>query len=291
MRVCRCGFAEISEHNAPMPSRPDLFAEIAALRARGARAALATVIGTRGSVPGRDAMKLLVLADGTTRGTVGGGIMEEEVRRLGLEAMDTESCRRAQFELSNEAADDSELICGGTIEVFVEPLTIPTCFVLGAGHLAHAVAAVAKVAEFRLVVADDRATHANAERFPEADVIVAKPFDAILEQLRGELGPCSYCVIVTRSHQLDERCAELCLSTPARYVGMIGSSNKVRKCHEFLASRGVAKKEVARLRAPVGLDLGARTHGEIAVAIVAEMVRVRRAAEGDGAVKSKARRK
>lgn len=269
-------------------TRPgDLFAEIAEIRARGGEAALATVIGTRGSVPGRDAMKMLVLADGSTRGTVGGGSMEDEVRRLGLAAIETETCARAQFELTTEAADDSELICGGTIEVFVEPLTVPTCFLFGAGHLAHAVAAIAKVAGFRLVVADDRASHANAARFPDADRVVAKPFPAIFETLGPQLSRASYCVVVTRSHRLDELCVKFCLGGKARYVGMIGSSNKVRKCHAFLAEHGVGKKDIARLRAPVGLDVGARTHGEIAVAIVAEMVRVRRAA-GTGDVKGKA---
>src|SRR6185503_14224949 len=151
-----------------------------------------------------------------------------------------------------------ELICGGTIEVFVEPLTVPTCFVFGAGHLAHAVASVAKVAGFRVVVADDRKTHANAERFPDADAVLARPFASIFDELRPQLGRASYCVVVTRSHRLDEQCVEFCLSTRARYVGMIGSSNKVRKCHAFLAERGVSKKDVARLRAPVGLDVGAR---------------------------------
>lgn len=274
-----------------MTRRRDVFDEIAELRARGGEAALATVVGTRGSVPGRDAMKMLVLADGSTRGTVGGGIMEEEVRRLGLDAMESESCRRASFELSNEAADDSELICGGTIEVFVEPLTVPTCFVFGAGHLAHATAAVAKVAGFRVVVADDRRSHANAERFPDADEILAKPFPRIFAGLGPQLGRASYCVIVTRSHRLDEQCAEFCLGTGARYVGMIGSSNKVAKCRAYLAGRGLSRKTIARLVAPVGLDLGARTHGEIAVAIVAEMVRVRRAADARGAVASKAKRR
>lgn len=270
---------------------PDLFAEIAALRARGAEAALATVIGTQGSVPGRDAMKMLVLADGTTRGTVGGGIMEEEVRRLGLEAMETESCRRAQFELSTEAVDDSELICGGTIEVFVEPLTLPTCYLFGAGHLAHAVATIARTAGFRVVVADDRASHANAARFPDADRVIAKPFDAIFRELRPEMGRAAWCVVVTRSHRLDERCAAFCLGTPARYVGMIGSRNKVKRCHEYLAEQGIRPRDVKRLRAPIGLDLGARTHGEIAVAIVAEMVRLRRAdAEGPVVSKKAARR-
>ena len=265
----------------------DLFEEIAELRARGAEAALATVVGTCGSVPGRDAMKMLVLPDGTTRGTVGGGIMEDEVRRLGLQAIATESCRRTQFELTNEAADDSELICGGTIEVFVEPLTVPTCYVFGAGHLATAIAPVAKVAGFRVVVADDRRSHASAARFPDADVVMARPFDATFRALAGEISPASYCVIVTRSHRLDERCAEFCLGTKARYVGMIGSSKKVRKCHDYLKARGVTPRDVRRLRAPVGLDLGARTHGEIAVAIVAEMVRVRRAAGDESPVTAK----
>jgi xanthine dehydrogenase accessory factor len=261
-----------------VPARPDLFDEIARLRARGERAALVTVIGVRGSAPARESMRMLVREDGSSAGTVGGGIMEEEVRRLALETIESEECRRASFELSTEAVDDSELICGGTIEVFVEPLTSPTCFLFGAGHLAHAAAGVAKVAGFRVVVADDRRSHANAARFPDADEVLAKPFDKLFAELRPRMSPASYCVVVTRSHQLDERCAEFCLGTPARYVGMIGSANKVKRCREYLTSRGVAKKDLARLRAPVGLDLGARTHGEIAVAIVAEMVAVRRRA-------------
>ncbi len=261
-----------------MPRSPDLFAEIAAIRARGGGAALATVIGTRGSTPGRGAMKMLIREDGSTTGTVGGGSMEEAVRQLGLEAMATESCRRASYELTLEAADDSELICGGTVEVFVEPLTIPTCFILGAGHLGRAIARVAHVAGFRLVVADDRDSHANAERFPDADEVIALPFPELLETLAPQFGPASYCVVVTRSHQLDEQCAEACLARPSRYVGMIGSKNKVARCHEHLQEAGIAEARIAELHAPVGLELGARTHGEIAVSVVAQMVAIRRSA-------------
>ena len=268
-------------------SRPDLYDEIAALRARGEPAALATVIGTRGSTPGRAAMKMLIRLDGSTSGTVGGGTMEEEVRQLGLEVLADEACRRASYELSTEAVDDSELICGGTVEVFVEPLTIPTVFLFGAGHLACAVAPVAAVAGFRVVVADDRESHANAERFPEAHQVLAQPFDDLFAELAPRMGPASYCIIVTRSHRLDERCAEALLRTPARHVGMIGSKNKVRRCHAYLAEHGLTEADISRLAAPVGLDLGAQTHGEIAVAIVAEMVRVRRGAEpGDVGSKS-----
>jgi xanthine dehydrogenase accessory factor len=169
-------------------------------------------------------------------------------------------------------------VCGGAVEVFVEPLTVPTCLLLGAGHLATAVAPVAAVAGFRVLVADDRATHANAERFPEAAECLVRPFPALLRELAPRLGPGSWCVIVTRSHKLDEDCAAACLATPARYVGMIGSANKVERCRAALRERGLADEVIARLRAPVGLDLGAQTHGEIAVAIVAEMIAVRRGA-------------
>jgi xanthine dehydrogenase accessory factor len=158
--------------------------------------------------------------------------------------------------------------------------------IFGAGHLGRAVASVASVAGFRVVVADDRDSHANAERFPSADRVLARPFPELFEELGPQLGAATYCVIVTRSHTLDEQCAEACLRRPTCYVGMIGSSNKVRKCHEHLRESGVDEADVARLLAPVGLDLGARTHGEIAVAIVAEMVRVRRGSGGDAPSKS-----
>lgn len=258
----------------------DVFDEAARLRARGRPAALATVIATRGSTPGRSAMKMLVREDGSTLGTVGGGSMEERVRQMGLATLADEVCRREEFELSLEAADDSELICGGTVEVFVEPLTVPTCYLFGAGHLARAISEVASVADFRVVVADDRASHANAERFPRAASVLARPFPEIFDSLAPDLGPGSYCVIVTRSHRLDEECAAACLRTPARYVGMIGSSKKVGKARDFLRTEGLGDQAAARLRAPVGLEIGARTHGEIAVAIVAEMVRVRRGSPG-----------
>jgi xanthine dehydrogenase accessory factor len=94
-------------------------------------------------------------------------------------------------------------------------------------------------------------------------------------------------VVVTRSHRVDEDCVEACLRTRARYVGMIGSSNKVRRCHEALAARGLGKKDIARLHAPIGLDLGARTHGEIAIAIVAELIAVRRSAAASSSRKSR----
>ena len=223
-------------------------------------------------------MKMLIRDDGTTLGTVGGGSMEEATRQIGLRVMRTERCETDSFELSLEAVDDSELICGGTVEVFVEPLTIPTCVIFGAGHLGRAIARVAAVAGFRIIVADDRDSHANAKRFPDAERCLAKPFEDVFKELTPELGTASYCVIVTRSHRLDEDCADACLKTSARYVGMIGSKKKVATCHDELRARGHDDASIARLHAPVGLKLGAETHGEIAVAVVAQLIEERRSA-------------
>ena len=163
----------------------------------------------------------------------------------------------------------------------MESLTVPTVHLFGAGHLARAIAPVAAVAGFRVAVADDRATHASAERFPEAADVAAAPFETLLEQIAPTLGPASYCVVVTRSHRLDEQCVLALLRSEARYVGMIGSKKKVATCHDFLREAGLGDAEIDRLHAPVGLDLSARTHGEIAVAIVAELIRERRQAGGD----------
>lgn len=259
-----------------MAREKDLFDEIAEIRARGEPAAMATVIGVRGSAPARDAMRVVVRADGSLLGTVGGGSLEEGVRRLGLQVIAADESRRAVFEISTEAADDTEMLCGGAVEVFVEPLTVPTCFLFGAGHLAAAIAPVAALAGFRVVVADDRRTHASAARFPDASEVLAGPFPRLFRDLSPRFGAGSWCVVVTRSHRLDEDCVDACLRTPARYVGMIGSANKVARCRDELRKRGHRSRDLARLRAPVGLDLGARTHGEIAVAVVAEMVALRR---------------
>jgi xanthine dehydrogenase accessory factor len=245
------------------------------LRRRGEPGALCTVVRVSGSVPAREAMRMAVRADGTFVGTVGGGSFEEEVRRAALLCMEDEKCRSLSFELTEDDEAEPGLVCGGVLEVFVEPLTVPRLAVLGAGHLGQAIARIAAPAGFRVTVADDRATHATRDRFPAAAEVLALPWDESFEVLPADRN--SYVVIVTRTCALDERCLEWALRTRARYVGMLGSSRKVAKVRERLASRGVPAPAFERLHAPVGLDVGARTHEEIAVAVVAELIAVRRA--------------
>ena len=252
----------------------DPLEEAVLLRRRGEKSALCTVTRISGSTPAREAMRMVVRADGSALGTVGGGRFEEEVRKAALLTMADETCRTLSFELTEDDEAEPGLVCGGTLEVFVEPLTVPRLVVLGAGHLGQAVARVAAPAGFRVTVADDRATHATRDRLPFAAEVLALPWEEAFEAIPAD--DATFVVIVTRTCAMDERCLRWAFSTPARYVGMIGSRRKVAKSRERLAARGVPPEAFQRLHAPVGLDLGASTHEEIAVAVVAELIAVRR---------------
>ncbi len=253
----------------------DPLEEAVALRRRGGRGALCTVTRISGSTPAREAMRMVVRADGSALGTVGGGHFEETVRKAALETMVDEECRTLVFELTEDDEAEPGLVCGGTLEVFVEPLTVPKLLVFGAGHLGRAVARVAAPAGFRVTVVDDRESHATRDRFPMASEVLAEPWDRAMESLEAD--DTTYVVIVTRSCTLDERCLAWALGSDARYVGMIGSRRKVGRAREHLVATGTPEEAFEGLHAPVGLDLDSRTHEEIAVAVVAELIAVRRA--------------
>lgn len=254
----------------------DIFEEIARMRANGERGALATVISTRGSTPGRETMRLLVRESGSFAGTVGGGCVEAEVVELARAVIADETPRRETFRLTESATGASGLLCGGEIEVFVEPITMPTLLLFGAGHVSRDLCDIAARAGFRVTVADDRASFANADRFPLAQRVVAAPtFEACFEKL--PVTRSTYCVVVTRGHAMDLECTDFALHSEAPYVGLIGSRVKVKAVLGRLRDGGrLDGVDLARLHAPIGLDLGGGTHGEIAVAVVAELIAHRR---------------
>lgn len=255
----------------------DLYAEIVRLRARGENAALATIIQVRGSIPSFETAKILVRADGSMLGTIGGGCVEAEVWQAAREALREEKPRRLIFHLNHDAKYDSGLICGGTLEIFIEPiLALPVLYLFGAGHVAQSIARVAEVAGFATVVADDRENFANRERFPAAREIYAAPLEEVFSQLAP--GGNGYIVIVTRGHKGDLRVLEWAVKTPARYIGMIGSKRKVIETYKELLRHGTPAEALERVCAPIGLEIGAITPEEIAVAITAEMIAVRRGA-------------
>jgi len=255
---------------------PDLFEEIVRLRAAGEPAVLATVVGTRGSTPGKETMRLLVKASGEFLGTVGGGCVEADVVDAALEVLETDQPKRLTFRLTENATGEHGLMCGGELEVFIEPISAPQLVLFGAGHISKDLCTIATRAGFRVTVVDDRASFANAERFPEAvGVVAGESFAECFDALEVPASAC--CVVVTRGHAMDLECTDFALHTKARYVGLIGSRVKVRNIVRRLASKGrLEGVDLGRLHSPVGIDLGGGTHGEIAVSIVAELIAQRR---------------
>ncbi len=252
----------------------DLFEEIVKMRRAGRRAALATIVHTNGSIPSYESSRMLVREDGSIAGTIGGGCVEAEVWAAGKEVMQKEAPRKMVFNLNNEAKYDNGLICGGTLEVFVEPiLPQPMLYVFGGGHVSMAVARAATAAGFGIGVVDDRETFANQERFPMAQDIYTSYEDAF-EKIHPNAA--SYLVIVTRGHKEDMRVLAWAVRTEARYVGMIGSKRKVLSVYRALENEGYKPEEFERVYAPMGLEIGALSPEEIAVSIAAELVAVRR---------------
>jgi xanthine dehydrogenase accessory factor len=256
-----------------MPS--DIYESIVELRRRGERAVLATIVARKGSTPRRDAAKMLVCEDGRQVGTIGGGCTEAEVCREAPAIIRAERPVLLRFDLTETDAAESGLLCGGVMEVYVEPiLPDPTVFVFGAGHVGSSLAAVAKVAGFRVEVADDRVKYCNRERFPGADALHVADWETLFGELA--LGDRAFVVIATRGHNYDLACLRFALTTPARYIGLLGSRRKTKLLYEALEAEGVDPAEFDRVFSPVGLDIGSETPEEIAVSIVAELVALRK---------------
>lgn len=255
----------------------DIFEEVIQLRRAGKRGALATIVFTNGSIPSYESSRMLVREDGSIAGTIGGGCVEAEVWAAAKEVMNAEAPRKMTFNLNNEANYDNGLICGGTLEIFVEPiLPQPVLYIFGGGHVSIALANAASTAGFAVGVIDDRESFANRERFPMAQEIYTS-----FEEAFSKIEPtaATYMVIVTRGHKDDMRVLGWAVGTSPRYIGMIGSKRKVLSVYRALEKDGVAPERFVGVHAPVGLDIGALTPEEIAISITAELIAIRRGAK------------
>jgi xanthine dehydrogenase accessory factor len=258
----------------------DIYEEIVDLRRAGRRGAVATIVNVRGSVPSFKTAKMLVRDDGSIVGTIGGGCVEAEVWQAAREVMESEKPRTLTFNLNQDPKYDTGLVCGGTLDIFIEPiLPPPTLYIFGAGHVSTSLYRAATNAGFEVTVADDRESYANRERFPDAKEVLAEDFDRIMARLAPNES--AYIVIVTRGHRDDMRLLRWAVQTPARYIGMIGSRRKTIAIFRQLTEEGLAASLFERVHAPVGLDIGAVTPEEIAVAITAELIASRRRVERD----------
>jgi xanthine dehydrogenase accessory factor len=252
----------------------DIVAALADILAHGRRAALLTIVRANGSTPQRVGAKMVVEEDGTTRGTIGGGCYENDAVQKARAVIAAGRPQLAHYDLNDEDAGESGLICGGQMDVFIEPVVAPPAlYVLGAGHVGQEVARLAARVGFDVHVVDDRSRFASRDLLPEPITVVVDDIAGWVE--RTTLPASSFVVVVTRGHRHDLEALRVLAGRDLRYVGMIGSRAKVARLFDQLAGEGVAREALARVYTPVGLDIGAVTPAEIAVSIVAELIAVR----------------
>jgi xanthine dehydrogenase accessory factor len=347
----------------------DIYSEIVEALGRKEKCVLATLITRTGSAPRAVGAKYLIKGDGTSLGSIGGGCVEAEVWQKAQEVMEEAKGEILHFDLTSEQLAEGGLICGGNIDIFLEPLredylniyqevsrikqkggsailatlvsvdgdfpkgesskaliktsgekvgsllggvelekkilregeaqlkekkpkvlvfrhedrkmevllepvfSEPTVYIFGGGHISEQLAPLAKKVHFKVVVVDDREMFANRERFPEADEVIVSEFEKCFDQLN--IDDSSYIIIVTRGHLYDGFVLEQAVKTNARYIGMIGSKKKIKTLYEILVKKGVSKETLNRVHAPIGLDINSETPEEIAVSIVAQLIKTR----------------
>lgn len=252
----------------------EVFKALAEALDKGEEVALVTIVASTGSTPQRVGAKMLVYSDGRTVGTIGGGCYENEAFWKAREAIKDRRPVSVKYELNDDFAQETGLVCGGQMEVFIEPVeAAPEVFVFGAGHVGYFVARMARDVGFKVHVVDDREKFANTERFGEGIDVVVDEIPAWLGA--NQLPPTSYAVIVTRGHRHDLDTLRELASRNLRYVGLIGSRAKVKRIYDALREEGTSPEALRRIHAPIGLDIGAITPQEIAISILAELIAVK----------------
>jgi xanthine dehydrogenase accessory factor len=251
-----------------------VFSAVAEALERGEPAALVTIVSTTGSTPQRVGAKMLVFADGRIVGTIGGGCYENDAFWKAREAITNRRPQLIHYELSDDFAQETGLICGGQMDVYVEPIEpSPELYIVGAGHVGFHLARLANEVGFRIHVVDDREKFANAERFPYAVEVVADDIPAWVE--RTAIPQHAYVVIVTRGHNNDLDALRALAPRDLRYLGLIGSRAKVARIYEALTTEQMPSEFLQHVHAPIGLDIGAVTPQEIAVSILSELIAVK----------------
>ena len=241
---------------------------------------LATVIAAGAQSAARVGQKLLVEPDGAVHGEIGSAVLGAAVARLAGEQLTRGEIRLARLAgdgapLPDRLARRADEIAVDEAEISLEPMLPPDQLVIfGAGHIGQPLCRLASVLGFEVTVVDDRERFANAERFPDAQRIVVEPFEQAIRNV--PLTAWTYLVLVTRGHEHDEATLRQVVGSAAPYIGMIGSRRRVLVVFERLRTMGVPQEFIGRIYAPIGVDLGARTPEEIALAILAEIVSVKR---------------
>lgn len=262
----------------------DIYSKLAKAKLERKSVALAVITQTVGSTPRKAGSKMLVYPDGNIFGTIGGGVIEEKVIKTAMQSLHDRQIRYLRFALNNNKklnkskGEDIGMICGGDMEVYIEPvLPDSRLYLIGAGHISLALAPIAKLVGFEVVVIDSEKKYANRTRFPKAvaEKVMVSDFKKAIEKVNFDES--AYIAILTRSHVKDRESLAACLKKPQpfAYLGMIGSKQKITATFTALMKSGIPKKKLDMVYAPIGLDIGAETPEEIAISILAELIAVK----------------
>ena len=256
-----------------------LLSELSGAVTAGTPVVLATVVATKRSVPRRAGTKMLVYGDGRIVGTVGGGEMESRVIAEARTALRTGRTNLLDYSLLAPDRGDPG-VCGGEVQIYLEPhMPAHTVLVVGAGHVGRAVVDLAQWLGYTTVVTDDRAERLTEDEMPNADVRIAGTIEQALAT--HPITPETSVIVVSRNVDIDVAAIPALLDTPARYIGVMGSDRRWMTTRSMLIDRGLDETELARIHAPIGIEIGAETLEEIAVSILSEVIRVARSADPD----------
>jgi xanthine dehydrogenase accessory factor len=255
-----------------------VYRAVAELEEKNEPGALCIVVRSQGSTPRNASSKMLVYSDGGFVGTVGGGEMESRVLQEALKAIQDGRPRMLEYSMTDPSRGDPG-VCGGQLEVFVEPIKPkPVLLVIGAGHVGQAVAHLADWLGFHVVVNDDRPEFCNPEVIPQAREFYPVPMSQVSEKFK--ITPWTYIVLTTRGVDIDVEGMPALLETPAAYLGVIGSKRRWTTTRDKLEEMGVVEEKLAAVHSPIGLELQAETPEEIAVSIMAEIIMLRNGGDG-----------
>jgi xanthine dehydrogenase accessory factor len=255
-----------------------VFQAVAELEARNEGGVLCTIVRSQGSTPRHTSSKMLVYPDGRIVGSVGGGELENRVIAEAQQALEDGKARMVSYNMVDPERGDPG-ICGGQVEVYVEPIMPkPTLVLIGAGHVGRAVAHLAHWLEYHVVVSDDRAELCTPEHIPEADAYCPIAMAELPSQL--VINRWTAIVLTTRGSDVDVLGLPSLLKTPAKYIGVIGSRRRWELTRNQLIAQGISPERLEQVRSPIGLELNAETPEEIAVSIMAEVLMLRLGGHG-----------
>jgi len=252
-----------------------IYEAVVEIEKRNETAALCTIVRSQGSTPRHTTSKMLVYPDGRILGTVGGGEVENRVHAEALQVIAEGRPRLLSYNMADPARGDPG-VCGGQLEIFVEPiLPKPVLLLIGAGHVGKAVAHLAKWLGFYVIVSDDRPDFCTPESIPDADEYQAVAMRILPERVK--ITPWTYIVLTTRGMNVDVEGLPGLLDEPYAYLGIIGSQRRWALARKGLAEKGISEEVLDQIHSPIGLEIEAETPEEIAVSILGEILLLRNA--------------